>query len=126
MNVLLWVLQFALALLSFAGGAYKVFVFDELAKVPASAALSRGGWGALGVFEMVCALLLILPAVAHRLSALTPFAAGALALESVGLAVLYARYSLELAATNPLIWVLLMALVAAFVAYRRYPLSPPA
>ena len=31
MNVLLWVLQVALALLYLAGGSYKVFKFDELA-----------------------------------------------------------------------------------------------
>jgi hypothetical protein len=34
MNVLLWILQVALALFCFAGGQYKVFQFDELAKVP--------------------------------------------------------------------------------------------
>jgi hypothetical protein len=32
MNILLWVLQAALALLYLAGGAYKMFSFDELAK----------------------------------------------------------------------------------------------
>ena len=34
MNVLLWILQAALVLLAFGGGAYKVFMFDELAKMP--------------------------------------------------------------------------------------------
>ena len=95
MNVLLWVLQIALALLSLGGGAYKVFMFDELAKVPAMGALSRGGWGALGVFEMLCAVLLVVPAAANWMPVLTPLAAAALALESLALAGLYARYSLE-------------------------------
>jgi hypothetical protein len=45
MNILLWIFQVALALLCFAGGAYKLFQFDELAKVPATAALPRAGWG---------------------------------------------------------------------------------
>ena len=126
MNVLLWVLQVALALLSLGGGAYKVFMFDELAKVPAMDALSRGGWGALGVFEMLCAVLLVVPAAANWMPVLTPLAAAALALESLALAGLYARYSLELTATNPLVWVVLMALMAAFVAYGRYyALRPP-
>jgi hypothetical protein len=124
MNVLLWVLQIALALLSLAGGAYKVFMFDELAKMPAMGALSRGGWGALGVFEMLCAVLLVVPAAAKWV--LTPLAAAALALESLALAGLYARYSLKLTATNPLVWVVLMGLMAAFVAYGRYALRPPA
>ena len=43
MNILLWILQAVLALLSLAGGAYKLFMFDELAKMPAMGALSRGG-----------------------------------------------------------------------------------
>lgn len=124
MNVLLWVLQIALAVLSFAGGAYKIFSFDELAKMPATAALPRGGWGAFGVFEMVCGVLLIVPAAMKWMPALTPLAAAALALESLVLAVLYARYSLRLAATNPLVWVVAMALMAAFVAYGRYALRP--
>ena len=126
MNVLLWVLQLALALLSLGGGAYKVFMFDELAKVPAIAALPRGGWGALGVFEMLCAVLLVVPAAANWMPVLTPLAAAALALESLALAGLYARYSLELTTTNPLVWVVVIGLMAAFVAYGRYALRPPA
>jgi hypothetical protein len=124
MNILLWVLQIALALLSLAGGAYKVFVFDELAKVPAMGALSRGGWGALGVFEMLCAVLLVVPAAAKWMPVLTPLAAAALALESLVLGVLFARYSLTLTAANPLVWVVGMGLAAAFVAYGRYALRP--
>ena len=120
MNVLLWVLQIALALQAFAGGAYKVFKFDELAKVPVMAALSRRGWGALGVFEMLCAVLLVVPVATKWMPVLTPLAAAALALESLALAGLYAKYSLKLAATNPLVWVVGMGLVAAFVAYGRY------
>jgi DoxX-like family len=67
------------ALLSFAGGAYKVFMFHELAKVPTTSALSRGGWGALGAFEMLCAILLIVPTAAKWVPVLTPLAAAALA-----------------------------------------------
>jgi hypothetical protein len=120
MNVLLWVLQVALALLCLAGGAYKLFSFDELAKLPATAALSRGGWGALGVFEMLCGVLLIVPAAMKWMPALTPLAAAALVLESLALALLYARYSLRLTVTNPLVWVIAIGLMAAFVAYGRY------
>jgi len=126
MNVLLWVVQAALTLLSLGGGAYKVFMFDELAKLPAMGALSRGGWGALGVFEMLCAVLLVVPAAANWMPVLTPLAAAALALESLALAGLYARSSLELTATNPLVWVVVMGLMAAFVAYGRYALRPVA
>jgi hypothetical protein len=85
MNVLLWVLEVALALLYLAGGAYKVFSFAELAKVPSTAALSRGGWGALGVLEMLGAVLLVVPAAARWMPVLTPLAAAVLALETLAL-----------------------------------------
>ena len=124
MNVFLWILQVALALFSFAGGQYKVFHFSELAKVPSSAALSRGGWAAIGVFEMLCAILLVVPAAAKWMPVLTPSAAAALALESLILAVLFAQYSLSLSASNPLIYVVVMGVVAAFVAYGRFALRP--
>ncbi|HEX9488493.1 MAG TPA: DoxX family protein [Gemmatimonadales bacterium] len=122
MNVLLWVLQVALALLYLAGGSYKVFKFDELANH--LRALSRGGWRALGVLEMVCAVLLVVPAAARWMPILTPLAAGALALETLAIAGLYARYSLKLAATNPLVWAVVMGLLVAFVAYGRSVLRP--
>ena len=124
MNILLWVLQVALALLYLAGGAYKTFMFDELASQ--MAALSRGGWRALGVLEMVGAVLLIVPAAAKWMPVLTPLAAAVLALETLAIAGLYARYSLKLAATNPLVWAVVMGLLAAFVAYGRYALGPSA
>jgi hypothetical protein len=122
MNALLWFLQVALALLYVAGGSYKTFKFDELANY--MRALSRGGWRALGVLEMLGAILLVVPAATKWMPVLTPLAAAALALETLGLAALYARYSLKLAPTNPLVWALTMGLLAAFVAYGRYALSP--
>ena len=125
MNVFLWIFQATLALLSLSGGVYKLFMFDELVKMPATAALSRGGWGALGVFEMLCAVLLIIPTATKWMPVLTSLAAAVLMLESLALAILYARYSLELTATNPLVWVVAMGIMAAFVAYGRYVLTPP-
>jgi DoxX-like family len=119
MNTLLWIVQSALALLSFAGGAYKLFAYAELAKVPATAMLSRGTWSALGAFEMACAVLLIVPTAMKWMPVLTPIAAAALAVESLVLAVLYARHSLQLTATNPLVWVLLMAVLAVIIAFGR-------
>src|SRR2546428_6587812 len=118
MSILLWVIQVALAFLYLSGGAYKVFKFDQLANH--MRALSRGGWRALGVLEMVGAGLLVVPAAAHWMPVLTPLAAAALALETLALAGPYARYSLKLAATNPMVWAVVMGLLSAFVAYGRY------
>ena len=124
MNVLLWILQIALALFCVAGGQYKVFHFDELAKMPQTGAMSRGVWGAIAIFEMLCAILLIVPAATNWIPVLTPLAAAAVALEGLSLAFLFAQYSLALTATNPLIYVVVMGLVAAFVAYGRFALKP--
>jgi hypothetical protein len=122
MNILLWVLSFALALLYLSGGAYKAFQFDGLASQFRT--LSRSGWRALGILEMLGAVLLVVPAATRRIPVLTPLAAAVLAVESLALAGLYARYSLELTAANPLVWSLGMGLLAAFVACGRYVLSP--
>lgn len=122
MNVVLWVVQVALALLYFAGGAYKLFMFDELANQLTG--LSRGTWAAFGVVEMACAVLLAVPAPGKWMAILPPLAGAALALETFALAGLYSRHSLELTATNPLTWAVTMALLAGFVAYGRYALRP--
>lgn len=119
MNVLLWIVQVVLAVEVFSGGLYKIVNFDEIATMPAIGAMPRSGWTAVGVFEIVCAVLLILPAVVKRMGPLTPLAASALALESLALAVLYAQYSLAAVATNPLVWAVEVAVLAAFVAYGR-------
>jgi hypothetical protein len=112
-----------LALLYFAGGSYKTFQFDELANQMRT--LPRGGWRALGMFEMLGAVLLVVRAATKWMPVLTPLAAAVLALETLALAEVYARYSLQLTATNPLVWAVVMGLLAAFVAYGRYALSLP-
>ena len=122
MNVLLWVLQAVLALLYLSGGAYKTFNGDELVKQ--IGAIPRAGWSVLGVVEIVGALLLIVPAATKWMPVLTPLAATVLALETLALAALYASYSLQIAVTNPMVWALVMGLLAALVAYGRYVLSP--
>lgn len=122
MNVLLWIIQAALALLYLAGGYFKTFHFDELAKQ--HTALPRGGWRALGVLEMLGAVLLIAPAATMWMPGITVVAAAVLALDSLILAGVFARSSLRLTAQNPLVWNVVMGLLAAFVAYGRYALRP--
>ncbi len=122
MNILLWVLQAVLAFLNLSGGAYKLFKFDEMAKQ--LDAIPRGAWSAVGVFEMVAGILLVLPTTLTRMPGLTALAAAALTVEAIGLSLLYARSSIALAATNPLMWSAVMALLSAFVAYGRYAPKP--
>jgi uncharacterized membrane protein YphA (DoxX/SURF4 family) len=119
MNVLLWIIQIVLALFSIAGGAYKIFQFHEIANMPQTRGIPHGGWIALGVFEIVCGLLLLIPAFKRHL---TPLAAVALAAENIILAIYFARYSRDIAATNPLVWVVGIAVLAVIVAWGRYGL----
>lgn len=123
MNVLLWVLQAALAFVYFAGGSYKLSKSDVLtSQVPT---MPRSSWRILGLVEILGAVLLIVPAALRWMPWLTPLAAGVLALEACGLAVVFGRrYSLKLTPKNPTIWPVVMGLLVAFVAYGRYVLAP--
>lgn len=122
MAVLLWLLQVVLALLYLAGGAYKTFQSAVL--VSQMPAVSRVGWATFGVIEMVGALLLIIPAALRWMPAITPLAAAMLAAETLAVGAVYARYSLGVTAANPLMWAVPIAVLAAFVAYGRYAVSP--
>lgn len=118
MNIVLWVVQVALALLYLAGGGFKTFNPDDVAKQ--IKAVPRGAWRAIGVFEVLGAVLLIVPAAANWMPVATPLAATALALETAVLALVYARYSRQLVAANPLVYAVPMCLAAVLVAYARY------
>lgn len=120
MNIVLWILQAALAFLLLGGGFTKTFKIDALASMPAMNALPRIGWQVLGVLEIVCALLLIVPAAFTWRPHLTPLAAAIVTVESVVLAVLYGRASLKLEAANPFVWSVLMAVLAVCIAYGRH------
>ena len=123
MNILLWVLQAALAFLYLSGGAYKFFKPEDLTNI---SAITPALWRVLGAIEVVGALLLIIPAAFKIMPSLSTAAACVLAVETLGLAALYASYSLKIAPTNPLIWAAVMGLLVAFVAYGRYALAPAA
>jgi VIT1/CCC1 family predicted Fe2+/Mn2+ transporter len=122
MNVFLWVLQGILAFLYLAGGYFKAFKFDELAGQ--FTFLSHGGWRALGVLEMLGAFLLIIPAATKWVPVMTLVAAAVLAVEGLVLAALFARHSVTLTVQNPMVWNVVMGLLAAFVAYGRYAIAP--
>jgi hypothetical protein len=120
MNIVLWVLQVALAFLCVAGGGFKAFnPTDPARQIPA---LPPGVWRAIGIFELLGAVLLIVPAATQWMPVLTPLAAAALAVENLALAALYARYSRKLVAANPLVYAVPMCLMAALVACGRYVL----
>lgn len=122
MNITLWVLQGLLALLCLAGGAFKAINPAEVAKQ--ASALPLPAWRAVGVFEVLGALLLVVPGATGFSPELTHVGAAAIAVESLILAALYARVSTRLTAANPLVFVLPMGLMAVAVAYGRSALAP--
>lgn len=121
MHTLLWVLQALAALLYGASGVMKVFMFEQIsADVPAFGALPRPAWLALGCLELVCVLGLILPGLLHWRPALTGYAAGLLALESLILIWVH----VQVKEPGPMIMMATLGLVMAFVAYGRLLLRP--
>ncbi len=115
MNFLLWVLRILLALWNMVGGIYVVNNYEKVATKWALKALPTPVWIALGVLQILFALALILPGSKWR--KLTPVAAACLsALSLLGIA-LYAQY----AGFPGILWGVLPALLAAFVAYNRWP-----
>ncbi|HEX7918568.1 MAG TPA: DoxX family protein [Gemmatimonadales bacterium] len=117
MNIALWILQAALAFMYVAGGAYKTFKVDEIAKQLHT--LPHSVWRILGIVEIAGGLLLVLPPLIHWMPGIVPIAAAVLVVESLFLAVLYARKSVKLVAANPLGWAIGMAVLTAVVAYGR-------
>ncbi len=120
MNVLLWVLQGLLAALFVLAGSTKVFMFEKISQQVSSKAFPHEIWTGIGIFEVLCALVLVIPAATGKLPILTPVAAACLAVEGVlfaGLHYSYAEYS-------PMTFSLVLAALAAFVAYGRFVLKP--
>jgi hypothetical protein len=121
MNILLWVLQAALALLSISGGAFQIFKIDELQKtVAAMRELPHGLWAVLGAFGCLAGLCLIVPGAIKVLPGLTPIAATGVAVESVLISAFYLYYGDR----APLPYSVTMAIMAAFIAYGRFALKP--
>jgi|HubBroStandDraft_1064217.scaffolds.fasta_scaffold1549260_1 hypothetical protein len=114
MNILLWVLQILLALYYLMGGQWMVF------KVPGAwlKILPKPVWMALGLLQALFALGLVLPPLVGLSPMVTPIAAVGVAVETLFVSAL----------TKPkfqgLLWVIVPALLAAFVAYGRFVLKP--
>jgi hypothetical protein len=121
MNILLWILQIALAWLCIAGGAFQIFKIEQLQKNVASMrSLPRGLWAFLGAFGCLAGLGLILPGAIDVLPVLTPIAAAAVAAESVLITAFYVYYGDR----SPMVYSVAMAIMAAAISYGRFALQP--
>jgi hypothetical protein len=121
MNIVLWVLQVALAWLCIGGGAFQIFKIEQLqANVASMRELPRSLWAFLGAFGCLAGLGLILPGATHMLPVLTPIAAAAVAAESVLISAFYIYYGDR----SPMLYSAAMAVMAAFISYGRFALKP--
>jgi uncharacterized membrane protein YphA (DoxX/SURF4 family) len=121
LNVLLWVIQALLAGLYAIAGFTKIFMFDRFAGQLASTnAFPQGVWVVIGAFELVCSVGLILPAITRTRLPLTAIAAGGLAVEGLLFGVFHAVYREQ----SPMVFTLVLAALAAFVAYGRFAAKP--
>jgi hypothetical protein len=121
MNIVLWVLQVALAFLCISGGVFQIFKIEDLKKGVASMrALPRGLWAFLGAFGCLAGLCLVVPAALNVLPMLTAFAAAAVAAQSLLITGFYVYYG----DSSPMSYSIAMAVMAAFISYGRFALAP--
>jgi hypothetical protein len=118
MNVALWIVQGLLAaLFLFAGGAKLVMSLDQMA-----GPVALPGWFLrfIAVAEVLGALGLILPGLLRIRSGLTPLAAAGLVIIMAGATVIGLVGGMVAVALMNVV----VALLAAFVAYGRWRLEP--
>ena len=121
MNILLWILQILLAVHTAVGAAWK-FSQTPAATMPSLAVIPSGVWQAMSMFELLCSLLLLLPAINKRLGVLAPLAALAIAFEMLVFCGLHLQAGTPDYA--PMIYWLVVAAISMFIAYGRYRLKP--
>src|SRR5437762_13989874 len=115
MNILLWVLQIVLALHTILGAVWKFANSEQT--VPSLNAIPHGAWLTLIVFELVCSLGLILPALDKSLAILAPIAAAGIAVEMLLFSGVHI-YSGD-PSYGPIMYWLVVAAVCVFIAYGR-------
>jgi hypothetical protein len=120
MNILLWLLQFLLALHTIVGAIWKFSNSEQT--VPSLRTIPHAIWMAMIVFELLCSVSLILPAFNKRLAILAPTAAACIAAEMLLFAALH--ISSGSPGYNQMIYWLVVAAICGFLVYGRLVLSP--
>lgn len=119
MNILLWVLQFLLALHTAMGALWK-FSNPEV-PVPSLKAIPRGAWLSMGVVELIAAVALVLPLIGS-LGVLVPIAAAFIVIEMLVFCAVHLRSGASEHGT--LMYWLGVAVVSGFVIFGRLVLQP--
>lgn len=120
MNALLWVLQIVLALYNVMGGFWTLKTADKLAAT-GNHALPKGGWTGVGLLQILLSLGLVLPGALGVMAGWTGIAAAALAVLMIVSAAIVHSKSLM---SSGMLWAVIPAVLAAFVAYGRLVLLP--
>ncbi|HYX35580.1 MAG TPA: DoxX family protein [Oligoflexus sp.] len=116
MNIFLWVLQVLLALHTIVGAVWK-FSHSAEQTMPSLKAIPPGIWLGLSIFEILCSLALIVPALYKPMGILVPIAALGIAGEMVVFTGLhFASGNKEF---GPVAYWLVVAALCGFVAYGR-------
>ncbi len=118
MNIVLWILQILLALWNVIGGFFILHNYEKIANERALSALPTPLWIALGVLQILLALGLLLPGT--RFSKPISIAAALLAIVSLLGIELYTQY----AGFPGMLWGVIPALLAGFVAFKRWSTLP--
>ncbi len=125
MNILLWVLQILVAAVCTMGAVWRFFNYDQAKDIASLQALPYGMWAAIGAFEIVCSLGLILPGLFKVKPGLTPIAAVCLTVELLLVSGLHVHFfGFQLSPANPAMWTIILSVLAALVAYGRTALKP--
>jgi uncharacterized membrane protein len=111
MNILLWILQVLLALWNLIGGIYTISNYEQLKGAWANN-LPQPVWVAIGVLQVLFALGLLWPKV-------TPVAAIYLVINALLGCAIFAKYG----GFPGMLWGVVPAILAAFVAYGRIALK---
>jgi len=117
-NLLLWILQIVLALHTVMGAVWKLS--HSVESVPSLTALPRGVWRTLSAVELACSAGLMLPIVTP-LGFLAPLAALCIAGEMLLFCAVHRRAS---ARRGEVVYWLVVAAIAAFIAFGRLVLKP--
>ena len=121
MNIALWIAQALLAaIFLFAGGVKLVIPIEEMTK---QMPIPLPGWFLrfTGIVEVLGAIGVILPSLLRIRPALTPLAATGLVIVMIGATVYTLAAGDFASAPIPLV----VGILAAFVAYGRWRLTPP-
>lgn len=122
MNILLWTLQILLAFHTAIGAAWKFSNTVQTTAPSLATMITPEIWAGLSVFEIICALCLVIPLFKKSLSFLIPLAAIGLALEMFAFSGLHLSSGDENMA--PMMYWLVVAFISMFIAYGRIKLKP--